>query len=274
MATTQPTPTPAPTSPTQPAAPAPAVAQSAADTVTAGAYPGAFGLFKPSSQAIRLELANFAILWGILIAISIVLGLLTGNYQTTMTSDSLDWSYSSTKLIGQLVNFVVNLLIGPMIAFMLLQAVRGVKESVGSAFSYALKNLLRFFVANLLVVLAVIAGLILLIIPGLYIGLRLSLTSYVLVDRPELSGMDAVKESWKLTRGNVGKVLGIYGAYLVMLLPIITIIGILVTVVLVILYSAAIPLLYVWIAKNSSQQMPPTTPAAPNPAAPTAPTAA
>jgi uncharacterized membrane protein len=68
----------------------------------------------------------------------------------------------------------------------------------------------------------VFLGLLLLIIPGVIIAIRLSMTSYVLLDK-NLGGWQAVKESWKITKGYSMKIflvmLSFIGIFIVSIIP-------------------------------------------------------
>ena len=55
----------------------------------------------------------------------------------------------------------------------------------------------------------VIVGFVLLIIPGIIVGLALSMTFIVMADRPELSFSECLNESWNLTSGYRFKLLGL-----------------------------------------------------------------
>ena len=57
-------------------------------------------------------------------------------------------------------------------------------------------------VAGLLVSLAVGIGFILLIVPGIIVGCGLSMTFFIMVDDPNISGIDAVQQSWNMMRGH------------------------------------------------------------------------
>ena len=201
-------------------------------TATVSNYPGAFGLFKPSSQAIRLAFVPLLLIYVILFAIGIVIGLFSGNNKDL--ADSL----------GSILNIVSQVITIPMFSFIILYAVRGTRKELRESFDYATQNILRFFVANLLAALAVIGGLILLIIPGILIAMKFSMTNYILVDNPKMSGTEALSRSWDMTKGHMGKIFGIIGVSVLMLLPVITIVGIIATVILLVLYAAAMPVLY------------------------------
>jgi len=64
-----------------------------------------------------------------------------------------------------------------------------------------LKGFWRYLGTTVITLLAVIAGLILLIVPGIIIGLALSFTLFLVVDKG-VGPVSAFKESWKLTKGN------------------------------------------------------------------------
>ena len=67
----------------------------------------------------------------------------------------------------------------------------------------------KSFLAYLCYTILVVVGFILLIIPGIIVGLALSMTFFVMADRPELSFSECLNESWKLTSGYRFKLLGL-----------------------------------------------------------------
>lgn len=69
--------------------------------------------------------------------------------------------------------------------------------------------------------LLVILGLVLLIIPGIFVAVRLSMWPYIMLEG-ESNSIEAIKKSWKLTEGKVLKLVGLYLVqFLVVLLGII-----------------------------------------------------
>ncbi len=64
-----------------------------------------------------------------------------------------------------------------------------------------LKGFWRYLGTSVVSFLAVIVGLILLIVPGIIIGLALSFTLFLVIDKG-LGPINAFKQSWKLTKGN------------------------------------------------------------------------
>lgn len=59
----------------------------------------------------------------------------------------------------------------------------------------------RFLGAHVLAGLAVLVGLLLLVVPGIIIGVGLTFVPYLIVDRGA-GVVDSLKESWRLTKGN------------------------------------------------------------------------
>lgn len=71
-----------------------------------------------------------------------------------------------------------------------------------------LSQLLSLFVALIIYFVLVVVGLILLVIPGIYIALKLFLTFPICVIENE-SAIGSLKKSWSYTQGNLLKVLGL-----------------------------------------------------------------
>lgn len=67
----------------------------------------------------------------------------------------------------------------------------------------------KSFLANLLCTILFFVGIVLLIIPGIVVGIALSMTFYIMADRPELSFSECLNESWNLTSGYRFKLLGL-----------------------------------------------------------------
>lgn len=97
------------------------------------------------------------------------------------------------------------LLVGVTWAF--LKAVRGTEPELGDMFE-GFRRYLDATVGMLLVTLAVVVGLIFLIVPGLILLVRFFFTPFLIIDR-ELSAVDAMKESWELTRGHGWSIFGL-----------------------------------------------------------------
>lgn len=66
----------------------------------------------------------------------------------------------------------------------------------------------RFLGAGILTMLAVLAGLVLLIVPGIIVAIALSFTFYFIIDK-DFGPIEALKASWSTTKGKWLKLLGL-----------------------------------------------------------------
>ena len=109
-------------------------------------------------------------------------------------------------------------------------------EMIFSGFNYFIKTLLLY----ISFVLIVIAGFILLIIPGIYFSLKYSMCFFALVENPDLSIGEALQKSSDLMKEDKWKLFLLYLLYfLIVIAGIITLIG----------WLWAFPLIYVSSAK-------------------------
>lgn len=202
-------------------------------------WPGAFGIFKHSRDAIRFNLSTILLLTLLVIGASIAVSLLLEALFGKQFADSF----------GQVISYGVSIYFTVALTYAYLSSARRKKLDLAAVFAPVPPLYWRMFLLNLLVMLAVIGGLLLLIVPGIIIGLRLSLAPYYLVDK-NLGVMEAYKASWHATNGHLGKLWGMLGVGLLMVLPVITIVGIVATIYLIFMYSAAGALLYLHLAKQ------------------------
>lgn len=90
--------------------------------------------------------------------------------------------------------------IGYGVAYVFLKVIRGERFDVADVFTAFQDNYLQVILANLLTMAIVIAGIILLIIPGIIFACKLAFVPYLLMDK-KMEAIDAVKTSWSMTRG-------------------------------------------------------------------------
>ncbi|MFV0397755.1 MAG: hypothetical protein ACK5JU_07025 [Bacteroidales bacterium] len=113
---------------------------------------------------------------------------------------------------------------------MCLDAVDG-NEPLFSAFSETFRIMLPYIALYFLYVLIVLSGIILLIIPGIYLGIRLQFAPLCMIEGAGI--MEAFKKSWKLSKGNMLKLTLLYLIYFGLVLAgiIVLIVGVFVAAV-------------------------------------------
>lgn len=105
--------------------------------------------------------------------------------------------------ILSLIPFVTFFISGPFTLGLIIWAQklnRNQYPQVGNIFD-GFQNFGTAFIAYLLMALAVIVGLLCFIIPGIIVALGLSMTMYIIEDKPHISASDALQESWELMKG-------------------------------------------------------------------------
>src|SRR3954470_16256107 len=109
-------------------------------------WPGAFGLYKYSKQAVLLNLGTLIGLW----LISVVAGIFLGD---------------KLGIVGRVLAFVVSAYVSAGCAYAFLAGVRGQKLAFGDALKQAWEVLLPIVILTILVTVSLIVSFVLLIIP-------------------------------------------------------------------------------------------------------------
>lgn len=192
------------------------------DNLIPKTWPGGFGLYKYSKAVVRVNLLTLV---GVFV-FSIVLSLL-----------------QRVPKIGVPLSIIGSILTGAATTIVYLLSIKGEKISTIDALKQSPKYALNMLGLIILTNIAMVVSFILLIVPFFIVLPRISLAEYFLVDK-NLNCIDAIKASWKATKGHSGKIWGVIGATIVMALPIVTILGIPVAIYLLVMYSASQVLLY------------------------------
>jgi uncharacterized membrane protein len=152
------------------------------------------GFSKKEAVSFGFELAKenlffFIVLFIITLSIAVIMG-------------ALRLSATHASLVSFAIWFAqtaIDLVIGIGLIHITLKFVDMKKAAYKDLFYY--KPIVNYFLASLLEGLIIVGGLILLIIPGIFFALRLQFTCYLIVDK-NLGPVEAVKTSWKITKGN------------------------------------------------------------------------
>lgn len=126
-------------------------------------------------------------------------------------------------------------------AYVFLKVTRGEKFDVADIFEGFKDNYLQIILASLLTFAIVMAGLILLIIPGIIFGCKLAFVPYLVMDK-KMEAIDAVKTSWDMTRGHTWTIffIGLLAIPIVIMGIILLVVGIIPAIIWVEGASAAI----------------------------------
>ena len=103
------------------------------------------------------------------------------------------------SFVLSLVQVAINMVIGIGLLNICLKFLDKQKPKYKDLFYY--KPIVNYLLASIVEGLIVIGGFILLIIPGIFFALRLQYAVYLVVDK-DLGPVEAIKTSWKMTKGN------------------------------------------------------------------------
>lgn len=201
-------------------------------------WPGAFGIYKYSKQAVKLNIGSLIILT----LISIIASYSTYIFELIPGATG--------TMIGNLVSTVASIFVGIALVTVLLDSIRGKKSDAIEALKNSTKYFVKYFLASVLVVVIILASLLALIVPFFFIAPRMANVFYFLIDK-DMAVTDAVQASWDSTQSNVGKVYGILGVYILIALLAITIVGIPFAIWFGIMYYAASAVYYEYTKKNT-----------------------
>lgn len=144
---------------------------------------------KSGFNIFKKNIAAFIKLGAVLIAVNIVMGIIGGlfGHNNPMT------------IVWNIISAIVSLIIQVGIIKIVLGLYDG--EPLNLANLYSMSHLApRFLGASILYGLAILVGLVLLIIPGIYLAIKLQFYSFLIVDK-NAGVMDSLKKSWTLTQG-------------------------------------------------------------------------
>lgn len=202
--------------------------------------------------------------------IMLVLALFLANIVVSFVFGTIFGEDSVAGFIGQVISIILSMLVSIGAMKITLDFVDGKKGDLKDLYlQYPLA--LKYIGVSILQGLIVLAGFILLIIPGIYLSVKLSFASYVVVDK-KAGPVDAIKASYNMTKGNWWNL-----AFLGIVSVLITIAGALALLVGLFVAIPVVMLAYAYVYRKLSGGMgvvpAPVAPVVPEPVAPLEPAA-
>ena len=148
------------------------------------------GLIKESWEIVKKNVRLIALLMIAFILYQIIQGIVQGFFRESILAALVSLAFTVVTLFLE-IGFIK----------IVLKLIDGHKAEITELWAYP-QYLLRMIGASILYGLIVLVGLILLIIPGIYLALRLQFYSYYIIDK-DAEAIDSLKMSWKVTEGNM-----------------------------------------------------------------------
>lgn len=101
-----------------------------------------------------------------------------------------------------IVQYIISFFLSAVLYRALIGYTRGTAMTLVDAFKVPAMTFLKFVGTTIAVVLAIVVGLVLFIIPGVYVAVRLIWATMYIVEYPEASIKDAILWSWRATKGH------------------------------------------------------------------------
>ena len=141
------------------------------------------------------------LLLGITLTVTVLPSLLQYALQLPFKSDDPD-NYNPLMMVGTLVSSFVSIYLTIGVIKIYLQLIDNKKIQYQDLFNVQADEYIHYLLASIVYGLIVVLGIIALIIPGIYFGLKYQYYSYLIIDK-HLSVMDSVKESGNITKGHI-----------------------------------------------------------------------
>ena len=187
----------------------------------------AWDLFKANASDLIVVLFVYAIIKGFLSSLE------------SMTEES----FFIISFLTSFINAIISIVLSLGFARALLDVVDGGKAKLNTLFKHRDSKLLMHYILGLLLSgIAMVVGILLFVVPGLYLIARLQFFTLVLLEQDEPNFIDALKESWEMTENHVWDLVGIALVAIVIVLAgaLALIIGLLAAIPVVGLMSAVV----------------------------------
>jgi uncharacterized membrane protein len=163
-----------------------------------------------------------------------------------MAQGTNEESFTPVMFIGTLISVVVSLFLSVGLLKIYLKLADTKKIEYKELFTVNAEEVVRYFLGSLIYGLIVFAGFILLIIPGIYWGIKYQYYSYLIVEK-KMGPLDAIKKSGQITQGNIGN-LFLFN----LLLIVVSLLGLLALVVGVLVASPVVGIAQAYVYRKLS----------------------
>lgn len=113
------------------------------------------------------------------------------------------------NILATILQYLLSFIISCITYALLIGCTRGTDTSLRGAVKLPATTYLKYLVVQFIYVLAFIVGLILLIAPGVYVGVRLAWAPYYIVENEDASIGEALKWSWQATDDRMLELMGL-----------------------------------------------------------------
>ncbi len=142
--------------------------------------------------------------WRIMVGVALIIFALSA---TSASIERLLTEVGTSSLVVSLLSYLLGAWLALGMIRMFLDIFHGRKPTIGVLFSQA-GLLLYFLGAVILYILMLLGGLVLFVIPGLFLAIKFYFFSIFIVDK-ELGPIESLKASWNLTKGHWWNVFGL-----------------------------------------------------------------
>lgn len=220
-------------------------------------WPGSFSLFGKAINGVKDNI-DFAYLFvGILGIFAVLDYVITPTTFFSLDISSGGSSPSEASVALAIISALVGLILTAPLTVYQLRVAGGKDASVSEVMKTGLSRIFSFIGLNFLIIAAIVVGLIFLIIPGIYIAFRLIAANYAFFDK-NLDPIEAMKESFAITKGKLGEVAGYIGLIILlslvtgMLSLVIPVFGNMLANFTVVVYGVVGAWLYRWLSKQTT----------------------
>ncbi len=152
----------------------------------------------PIGRILDAGIKLFTVVFPKVIPIALIMGVLLAVINYLFNSGG---SFGVLNVVALLVVMVINSVCLSAMIYRIGNQANNVEDNMGDSINVGLRKFLPFFLASLLYMVAMMLGMVLLIIPGIYVAVALSLFVYLLVNEDQ-GVVGSLTQSHALVKGN------------------------------------------------------------------------